>query len=186
MTAARRRSGEDGPGAGAGGATLRGAVLIAVAVIIGVVLLGKGFDTGILGSDGETPSEEASNGDGNGEEGNGDDGTTTTVPPPTTHAPAQVRVVILNGAGTAGIAAGATETVGTAGFQTLPAENTAPVPAGVVYYAPTFDADAAAIAALLGIAAPPQPLPATPVEGAPAAGTVDVIAVLGPDFTPAG
>jgi hypothetical protein len=191
MTASRRGRDTEGPGLpGAGGATLRGALLIAAAVLVGVVLLGKGFDTGFLPSSSDTPSEQAGDGDGDdggtdGEGTDGEDATTTTVTP-TTHAPAQVRVIVLNGGGPSGAAGTSSTALAGAGFTTLDAGNTDDVTASAVFYAETFQADAAAVAAALGITATPQALPATPPTGAPAAGQVDVVVVLGPDFTPVG
>lgn len=174
--------------AGASGATLRGALLIAVAVVVGVVLLGKGFDTGFLPTTSETPSERAADDDDEGD--GGDDGaeeSTTTTSPPTTHAANQVRVIVLNGGGPTGAAGDSTTALGTAGYTTLEAGNSdPPVPATVVYFTPEYQADAAAIATSLGITAEPQPMPATPPPGAPPAGEVDVVVILGPDFTAAG
>ena len=70
MTATRRRSssagdagGGGGGGALGGGSNFRGALLIAAAVIVGVLLLGKGFESGVLSSDSDTPAEEEAAGD---------------------------------------------------------------------------------------------------------------------------
>jgi len=183
VTSPRRgRRDADGPGIpGTGGATLRGALLVGLAVVIGVVLLGKGFDTGFLPSSSETPSERANDDDG--------DATTTstsTTVTPTTHVAAQVRVIVLNGGGPSGSASTSGTALAAAGFTALDAADTDDVAATIVYFAPTFDADAAVVASTLGIANPPQPLPATPITGSPAAGEVDIIVILGPDFTPVG
>jgi hypothetical protein len=187
MTSPRRgRTGGDAP-AGAGGATMRGALLIAVAVIAGVILLGTGFDRDAVTSTGDDPSDQASgNGDGNGDdEGDGgDEETTTTTAPPTTHVPAQVRVIVLNGGGPTGSAGTSSTALTAAGYTAREPGDTADVPASVVYFNPGFDADAAAVATTLRIGAAPQPMPATPPEGAPAPTEVDVVVVLGPEFTP--
>ena len=100
---------DDGGGGGgsgsfsglSGAATMRGAVLIGIAVLLGVVLLGKGFDSGFLPSASGDPSDQVATGDGDdgdGDDGSGDDGATTTEAPPTTRVPAEVRVQVLNSA----------------------------------------------------------------------------------------
>ena len=178
----------DGPGLpSAGGATVRGAALVAVAVIVGVILLGKGFDTGFVPSSSETPSEQAADDDDAGDDAPaGDDGTTTSTSAATAaRDPSQVRVIVLNGGGPSGSASTSSTALAAAGFPTLDAADTDDVAATVVYATPGFEADAAVVAQTLGIAAPPQPMPATPPTGTPV-GEVDVVVVLGPDFTPVG
>jgi hypothetical protein len=177
---------EDGPGlAAAGGATARGAALVVVAVIVGVILLAKGFETGFLPTSSETPSEQAADDDEDEEATDGSVSTTATTATPATHVPAQVRVIVLNGGGPSGSAGTSSTALAAAGFTTLDAADTDDVAATVVYAMPGFEADAAAVAQTLNIPAPPQPMPATPPTGAPA-GQVDVVVVLGPDFTPVG
>jgi len=182
----RARS-ENGPGLpGAGGATLRGALLIGVAVIVGIVLLSKAIDGGFLPSDSETPSEQADDADGDDDDGGSTvESSTTTTATPTTHVPAEVRVIVLNGGGPSGSAGTSSTAIAAAGFATVAASDTADVAATVVYATPGFEADAAVVAQTLGIAAPVQPMPATPPTGTPV-GQVDVVVVLGPDFTPVG
>jgi hypothetical protein len=185
VTSPRRGSRRDaeGPGIpGTGGATLRGALLVGVAVVIGVVLLGKGFDTGFLPSSSDTPSERANDDD----DGDATTTSTSTTVTPTTHTADQVRVIVLNGGGPSGSASTSGTALAAAGFVSLDAADTDDVAATIVYFAPTFDADAAVVAGTLGLTNPPQPLPATAITGAPAAGEVDVIVILGPDFTPVG
>ena len=169
---------------------MRGALLVAVAVLVGVVLLGKGFDTGFLPSTGGSSEEEAGDDGDDGDDGDGDgttdESTTSTTVTPTTHVQAQVRVIVLNGGGPSGAAGTSSTALAAAGFTTLDAGNTEPpVAATAVYFVPGFDADAVAIAANLGITAVPQPMPAAPPAGAPP-GEVDVVVVLGPDFAPVG
>ena len=104
---------------------------MAVAVILGAVLLGKGFDSGVVASGGD---------DDNG----GTEETTTTTAPgdTTTTAPAEphpvneVKVWVLNGGGPQGIAGTATDALNALGYSTI-AEANSPVdvPASVVYFA---------------------------------------------------
>lgn len=169
----------------AGAANLRGALLIAVAVIVGVVLLGKGFDAGVVDSSGGDPSDEVATGDdsdddeGSSGDGGGDEPTTTT---PLTHTPAQVRVQVLNSTGPSGSAATATTTISAVGYVTLEPDNAADrnATATTVYAQPGYEADAAAIAGSLGITAAPLPMPAPPPAPAPI--DANVVIVLGPDF----
>ena len=166
---------------------MRGAALVAVAVIVGVILLGQGFDTGFLPSSSETPSEQAANDDDDDDEAtdNGDATTTSTTAAAVAHDASQVRVIVLNGGGPSGSAGTSSTALAAAGYPTLDAADTDDVAATVVYSTPGFEADAALVAQTLNIAAPPQPLPATPPTGTPV-GQVDVVVVLGPDFTPVG
>jgi hypothetical protein len=158
-------------------------------VIVGVVLLGKGFDSGFLSSTGDTPSEEANNPGNNGNgSGNGDDGTTTTATTATatTHPVNEVRVQVLNSSGPPGSAGGATEALAAGGYVTLAATNAADrnAPASAVFAAAGYEADAQAVAAQLRLTATPQAMPTPPPAPAPA--DANVVVILGPDFTPAG
>lgn len=187
MTAPRRaRSSDDGPGLpGPGGATLRGALLVGVAVLVGFVLLAKGFEGGFLPTSSETPSEDAADDD---EPDDDDDGaaasTTSSTVTPTTHATSAVRVLVLNSTGPSGSASAATEALAAAGYVTLEAGNSDDqnVQVTAVYAQPGFEADAAAIATALGITAAPQAMPSPPPAPAPA--DANVVLILGADFTP--
>lgn len=184
MTATRRgRRDDEGSGVpGTGGATVRGALLVAVAVLVGVVLLGKGFDTGFLPSTSETPSERADDDDEDDAAGT----TTSTTATPVTHAANEVRVIILNSTGPSGSAGTATTVLNGLGYVTLEGANAVDrnVQVTAVYATPGFEADAAAIAGHLSITAAPQPMPTPPP--APAGTDVNVVIVLGADFTPPG
>ena len=186
-TRGTRGRADEGPGLpGAGGATVRGAALVAVAVVVGVILLGKGFDTGFVPSSSETPSEQAADDEEEEDEGEEATATSTSAPAtPSTRVRAEVRVIVLNGGGPSGSANTSSTALAAAGFTTLDAADTDDVPATVVYATPGFEADAAEVATALNIAAPPQPLPGTPPTGMPV-GQVDVVVILGPDFTPVG
>jgi hypothetical protein len=166
---------------GGGGTAVRGAILIGAAVLLGVVLLGRGLDSGLLpGDDG--------NGTAAGENGDGGSDTTTPVTTedgtPVTRAPAEVVVWVLNGGGPAGTASNGSQVVTNAGYQSVEPEN-APqdVPQSIVYFIEGYQADAAAVATLLGFGADRvQPLPdPPPVPNGDLRGA-QVLAVLGPDF----
>lgn len=194
MTAPRRgsRARAEGDSPGPGGATARGALLIAAAVVVGVVLLGQGFSSGFLPSTSPTPTEQATGGDDEADEpdggtDDGDDGTSTTDPATaTTHPVNEVRVQVLNSSGPSGSAGTASAALAATGYVTLDAANAVDrnAPATAVFAAAGFEADAQAVATQLGIAAAPQPMPEPPPPPAPA--DAHVVVVLGPDFTPPG
>ena len=94
-----------------GAATLRGGLLIGVAVLLGVVLLGKGFDSGFLPSASGDPSDQVATGDDEGDEGTGSEGGSTTTTAPATRQPAEVRVRVLNSSATVPRSAGITTDV---------------------------------------------------------------------------
>jgi hypothetical protein len=164
---------------------VRGAVLIAAAVLLGIVLLGKGLDSGFV----NTGDDAGSVGSGDsGDGGTSETGPTTPDGTPVTRPPAEVTVWVLNGGGPTGTATNGTQLVANAGYATVGAAN-APedVPQSTIYYVEGYQADAAAVAALLGfpvdrvVALPnPPPVPNADLQGA------TVVAVLGPDFQPTG
>lgn len=170
----------------AGAANLRGGILIAVAVVVGVVLLGKGFDAGIIGSSGGDPSDEVATGNDDG--GDGGDAATegegvTTTTAAVAHTPAEVRVQVLNSAGPSGSAGNASTRLSTAGFVALGATNAddRAATASAIYVQPGYEADGVAVATTLGLTTTtPQPMPAPPPPPAPV--EANVVVVLGPDY----
>lgn len=160
----------------------RGLILVAVAVVLGAILLIKG---GGIGFDpGDEPVDIKS-----GEEATSSTTTTsTTQPAPSTSVPpASLKVVALNGAGIDGYAAGALQFLGVSGGYTSATAATAlsQTQTTIVHFAPGFEADATAIATLLGLEATAvQPLPegtqlARNAADVPA--DTNVVVVLGPD-----
>lgn len=159
-------------------------MLLAVAVILGVVLLQK-FDSGI-----DTGQVSASAG------ARATTSTTrrvtlTTVSATTTtlraRPKADVKVVVANGARISGLAGTATTTLKNAGYTPLPpadAAGTAVVDKTSVQYAEGYEAEAREVAAALG-----QPatvvakLSATPPVAASDMADAKVVVVLGTDFT---
>lgn len=163
----------------------RGLILVAVAVILGVILLFKGGGAGFeqdspavkIGSAGEESTEPV-------------DSTTTTEAAPTTSvAPSALTVVALNGAGISGLAGQTVTFLNVAGYTAASAGDAAmPVTTTTAYYSPGFEADGAAVAALFNL--PPeqiQPLaPGTVLSKDPATQPPDtnVVVVLGPEVEP--
>lgn len=178
MSTSSRHTSPDGSLARSGStAVLRGALLVGIAFVIGVVLLGKAFSEGELNpiSD-RTETGSPSDGGPTGEE------VTTTLPPPTTHPAAQVTVLVLNGGGPGGIARKGADAVKAQDYTAAePGNAKERVPASVVYFTTdVYRPDAEAVAAVLQIApaqvlAIPAPPPVDDIKGA------HVVVVLGPD-----
>jgi hypothetical protein len=149
-----------------------GAVLVAVAVLVGAFLLARGYDeeggvvdTGESASATTTTTAPAAGGEAT--------TTTTAVARP----PAQVPVLVVNGAGVAGAAGTMANQLKAAGYTTVDTGNTSPVTATTVYYAEGAQAEAQAVATLVGT----DPGAVQPVSGAPVqAGSALVVVVIGP------
>lgn len=174
-----------GPGGQGNNAGARGALLLGVAVILGIVLLQQ-FDTDI-----DTGGQVAATSIPPAQE------TTTTrrsvltsVPQvtPTTarvRAKGEVKVLVANGAGVRGLGAATTNALKNAGYTTLtPTDTTtSPIDKTAIQFAEGFEAEARELAGLIGqpatvvarLAAPP--VAAADLDGA------NVVVVLGVDVT---
>jgi hypothetical protein len=148
-------------GRSAGGAMARGIALIVVAVLLGVILLnatdspepfaGETVDTSDDATD-DTSDTTAPAGD-----------TSSTTAAPVAHDPATVTVLVANGAGIPGLAGGITDQLEAANYLTAAATDTlAPADQSMVFFTPGYEADAAAIAALLAPVPATAPLPDPP------------------------
>lgn len=181
----RRRRQPQPPTPPGQGSVARGAILVAVAVVIGVLL---------LRDDDSATTQVAVGSDTNADVGSGtvarDDGaddteitTTTTTEAP--RDPAEVKVLVANGSGVNGAAGGATDALEALGYVTATPANAERVPATIVYYTTGFEAEAEALAAAIG--APPEsvtPMPAVaPVDDLQLA---NVLVHLGPDLVASG
>jgi hypothetical protein len=163
----------------------RGAALVVVAVVIGLFLLREGLDTSeaVTTDPSDQGSDSADAGDGTQGSDAGDDGTTTTTV--ATRPPAEVPTIVLNDSGIAGAAGTYSDALLAAGYQlTNPdganADAEGNAATTIVYFAPGFEAEAAAVAAAIG--APdlvPSALPTTPPG--PIAGA-SVVVALGTDL----
>ena len=160
---------------------MRGALLIAVAVLLGAGLLANGFrdDHSILSDNGPTPTTKKSTG--------------TTSPTPSTgivpHDPAQVKVLVLNGSGKSGVAKSAADLLKAANYTTLEPGNAkgGTIATSVVYFVPGYDADAAMVTAKLGLqASAAQPLPTPPPAEVADAKDANIVVVVGSDAPIAG
>src|SRR4051794_18879138 len=166
----------------AGGAGVRGLALLALALLIGVVLLnatdadppGTNVSTKSTSSTKEKPTGGAAG------------ATTTTVAPTTTqpaHAPKDVKAIVSNASAVKGAAAGGRNALLAAQYNALaPANSPAPVPDSSVYFTPGYDRDALAVATVLQLPGTAvKPLPAPPPFDTKGA---NVVVVLGADAAP--
>lgn len=172
-----------GPGGPAGNAGARGALLLAVAVILGIVLLQQ-FD-----SDLDTGGAVAANSIPGGDQ------TTTTrsagltsVPQVTTttarpRAKADVKVLVANGAGVRGLGAAATTALKGFGYTTLPPTDTnaGNVDRTSIQFAEGYEAEAREVAATLTQPATVVTRLASPPVAAADIGDAKVIVILGVD-----
>jgi hypothetical protein len=133
----------------------RGILLIIVAVVLGLVLLNS--------TDKTTPFTAASGGDTKvttAETVKGSTSTSTTLAVAKAHDPAEVTILVANGSGKAGVAAKIAALLKGSNFVLKESTNTkTPASASVVYFAPGYEADAKAVAALLTPKPTTQPLP---------------------------
>ncbi|MFP5255572.1 MAG: LytR C-terminal domain-containing protein [Acidimicrobiia bacterium] len=160
----------------------RGAALVVVAVLLGLVLLRNGIDTSeVVTSTRDDGGEET---DGATAEG-ADEGTDEGEETPTTVAvrpPAEVTVIVLNGTSTSGVAGTYSEAIGSAGYQMLEAGNaTTQTPTTLVYFVEGFEAEAVAVATAAGVPATvsPAPMPDPPPGEV---GAANVVVVIGTDI----
>lgn len=182
-----RHAAEDGSfRRSAGVAVGRAAMLLLVAVVLGIFLLNKVDDNGAT-TVAQTDDPVLDEGDG--------DVTTTTVPATTTTVktakdPTTVKVLAVNGTTTTGIGARTKEVMLAAKYNTLTPTDakTKPAKTTTFYYKPGFDADAAAVAALFQMApAQTKPLPADAanlLKETRNLANADVVVIAGEDIIP--
>jgi hypothetical protein len=200
MNATRRHAGEGGVGRATSDAAVRGALLIGVAVVIGLLLLWRAHDDPSTASGTITSPTEAPAGDGATDPttpaGDGattlpPGATTTALPPtPSTHVPNQVPVLVANGSGTTKGASTVTNKLIPIGYDTKPAADADQTyEKSKIFYREGFAEDAKQIARTLGVPEPVESIieamPATPpVMGAKVtanAQAAQVLVLLGTD-----
>jgi hypothetical protein len=177
------RPGGGGAGGPAGNAGARGALLLAVAVILGIVLLQQ-FDSGI-----DTGGQVATN-------TSTPDGTSTTRRVGLTTAPAvtsttaalrpkaDVKVLVANGSGLRGLAGTTSNALKGLGWATLaPTDATGAVDKTTVQFADGYEAEAREVAANLTLPATVVVRATSPPVAAADIGDAKVVVVLGTDVT---
>jgi hypothetical protein len=142
----------------------RGAGLIGIAVVLGIILL-QVVDGGSGGGGGQTTGTTPAN------------QTTTAKNKGGVRNPEQIRVVVLNGSGTSGAAATTANVLRGLGYVIASAPGNAPIQTGTVVECKTgFVAEAATLAATVGKGATVGTYPATPPTGAE---NTDCIVIIG-------
>jgi hypothetical protein len=170
---------------------VRGAILVVVAIAVGVFLLRNGLDTdvAVTADDGspETTAPSADDGDDGSEgDGGGDGGTTddteTTQTTVAVRPPAEVRVIVLNGSSVTGAAGTWSDGLQANGYDMLEAGNAnAAVEITQVLHQGGFRREAASVVEALGSPAgvSPQRLGSAPPGEI---GDANVVVVVGPDL----
>jgi hypothetical protein len=141
----------------------RGAALVAVAVIVGIVLL-QAIDDGNSGpiGDGGAGSKVTSTSTTTPAGTGGSSTTSVTTAKPTVAPPAETTVEVQNGSGQQGVATTLTNTLKAKGYKTLPATNAAVRKGTVVYYRAGKNAECKGVQASVPnstLAAMPTPPP---------------------------
>lgn len=178
------------PGRGRDDATVRGAVVLVVAIVIGLALLarsgGGGDDTAeattTTRASGDTTTTVV--GGGTGSTLPPIDGTTTTLGTGSTTPPSEVAVIVLNGTPDRipGIASEFGSKASGSGYTLLdPTNANAPTDTTTIYAAPGFEADAQALKGVLGL--PDAAISTKPDESLGAGDDLaDIVVVLGGDY----
>lgn len=172
-TKGRHAAGDGSFGRSAGAAAGRGALLLAVAVALGIVLL--------QAADDPPPGQDVTAGRNPG----GTTATTTAPEAPTTtlplRPPAQVKVVVVNGSGVAKAAANTSTRLEPAGYNLLAPVDGTTAEASSVFFTPGFEREAAEIATQLELPADaakamPDPPPVADLREA------NVVVHVGPEL----
>jgi hypothetical protein len=173
---------------GPGNAGARGALLLAVAVILGIVLLQQ-FDTPSIPSGQVSATSIPDDGE--------DTSTTrrvglTTVPQATTtiaraRPKAEVRVLVANGAGVRGLGASTTNSLRERGYTNIatPTDATTSVEKTGIQFAEGFEAEARELAGVLSLPVTVVTRLASPPVAAADIGEAKVLVILGADVSTA-
>jgi LytR cell envelope-related transcriptional attenuator len=148
----------------------RGAILVGVAVLIGIVLINvvdKGRPGGSSGGSGGTPTVPTTGGTGS--------STTATTKAGAIRDPSKVRVLVLNGSGTSGKAAALSNQLRGAGYPQLPPGNAALTTGTKVECKTGFEKEATVLAGKVGGSAAVAPFPNPAPTGSDNADCVVVI-----------
>jgi hypothetical protein len=130
-----------------------GIILIAVAVLIGVVLLAKGFgqEDGLVSTAAPANERTTTTTQATAPAGAGTAGDETTTTTAAANAPTNVSVLVANGTGKSGVAGTNADKLKTAGFTKVDTANAPTTSKSAVYYGSGAQADAQAVATALGL-----------------------------------
>ena len=154
----------------------RGAALIGVAVIIGIVLLQYTDDgtTGPVGDGGNGKGSAGTTTSSTAAAGTGDT-TATTAAATAAKPPAQVTVLVLNGSGAPGAATAQTDQLKAKGYATRPAADSPARQGTVVEFKPGFDRECATVATSVGGSPKVEPISNPPPTGSELANCVVIL-----------
>ena len=156
----------------------RGAALIGIAVIIGIVLL-QVIDDGTSGPIGDGGNSASAGGTTNttaaGSSSSDSSSTTSTTASSPAKPPAQVVVLVLNGSGRPGAATAQSNALKAKGYQTLvPADATGRA-GSIVYFKSGFDRECTTVAASVDGAPKVEAIPTPPPTGSDTANCVVIV-----------
>jgi hypothetical protein len=154
----------------------RGALLIGIAVIIGIVLL-QVIDDGSSGPIGNGSVSAGGTTDTTTSSDGGDSGssTTTTTASTPVKPPAEVAVLVLNGSGRPGAATAQSNALKAKGYQTLQPADTADRQGNIVYFKTGFDRECTTVATNVDGAPKVEPNPSPPPTGSESASCVVIL-----------
>lgn len=160
----------------------RGIALVAVAVIIGALLIWKNPGTGQVGVSTDLHSATSTTAKGGDKPA---DATTTTAPPTTAVPVADLKITVANASGVSGAAGTVADKLKEAGYTSVAPLNGDKGQPTKVFFDQDFEADAKAVASAIGLA--DTTVEARPPEVAIEAKgkNAEVIVVLGDGFDPA-
>jgi hypothetical protein len=154
----------------------RGAALIGLAVIIGIVLL-QVIDDGTTGPIGDGGGGAAASGDSTSSTAPGTETSSTTATTASTPVkpPAEVAVLVLNGSGREGAATAQTNTLKAKGYQTLQPTDAPERQGNIVYFKPGFDRECTTVST--SVDGPPkvEAVPTPPPAGSETASCVVIL-----------
>ena len=153
----------------------RGAIVIALAVIAGVVLL-QVVDKGNTGPVGDQSARAAVTTTTTAKSGTSTPSTTAAAAQ-AVRPPSQIVVEVLNGSGQSGVAGALTTQLKAKGYQTADAKDTTKRTGTVVYYRAGYEREAAALAALLPGGPQLAPMPTPPPQNT--ATNANIVIVIG-------
>jgi hypothetical protein len=158
----------------------RGAVLVIVAVLVGLFLLRNGIDTTTTTSTGS--GDKGASTDSNATTDGGSDTSDSSTTTIGTRAPSQVPTIVLNGTTVNGAAKKWSAYLATKGYALTDSDGAGgpDATASSVYYSVGFEQEAAAVALLIG--APTTSVALLPTPAPQNSGQAKVVVVLGPDL----
>jgi hypothetical protein len=154
----------------------RGAALIAIAVIIGIVLLQVIDDgtSGPIGDGGSAAADGTTNSTGAGSGTDASSTTSTTAATPV-KPPAEVAVLVLNGSGRPGAATTQSNALKAKGYQTLEPADAPDRTGNIVYFAAGFDRECTTVSTSVDGAPKVEAMPSPPPTGSETASCVVIL-----------